>query len=230
MRVLVVEDERKIATYVKRGLEEGAYAVDLAYTGREALEWVEVVDFDLIVLDILLPEMDGLAVCRELRRRGVGTPVLMLTARDAIDDRVAGLDAGADDYLVKPFALRELQARLRALARRSNDAPKTPVLQLADLTLDTRTHRAKRGDRPIALTAKEYAVLEYLMRHPDQVLTRDMISEHVWNYDVYHQSNVVDVYIRNLRRKIDDPAELKLIHTVRGTGYRLSAEGADGAA
>lgn len=228
MRVLVVEDERKIATYVKHGLEEQAYAVDLAYTGREALDWAETVDFDLIVLDILLPEMDGIAVCRELRSRGLDTPILMLTARDGIDDRVAGLDAGADDYLVKPFALKELLARLRALARRSNDAPRTPTLLVADLSLDPRTHRVERGGREVPLTAKEFAVLEYLMRHPEQVLTRNMISEHVWNYDVYHQSNVVDVYIRNLRRKIDDPFDLKLIHTVRGVGYRLSAEGDDG--
>ena len=228
MRVLVIEDEHKIAGYVKRGLEEQAYAVDLAYTGREALDWVEAVDFDLIVLDILLPEMDGIAVCRELRNRGVRTPILMLTARDGIDERVAGLDAGADDYMVKPFAFRELLARLRALSRRSAEIPKTPVIQVGDLSLDTRTHLVERRGDAITLTAKEFAVLEYLMRHPEQVLTRDMISENVWNYDVYHQSNVVDVYIRNLRRKIDDPFELKLIYTVRGVGYRLSAEGGSG--
>ena len=227
MRVLVVEDERKISAYVKRGLEEQGYAVDAAYTGREALDWVAVVDFDLIVLDILLPELDGIAVCRAMRERGVRTPILMLTARDTVDDRVAGLDAGADDYLVKPFALKELLARLRALARRAADAPKSPVLQVADLTLDTLTHRVRRGERAIELTAKEYAVLECLMREPDRVLTRTMIADHVWNYDVYNQSNVVDVYIRNLRRKIDDPFDLKLIHTVRGAGYRLTAEGYD---
>jgi DNA-binding response OmpR family regulator len=230
VRVLVVEDERKIAAYVKRGLEEQGYGVDVAYSGQEALDWGEVVDFDLIVLDILLPEVDGVTVCRKLRERGVCAPILMLTARDSIDDRVAGLDAGADDYLVKPFALKELLARLRALSRRATDAPKTPVLQIADLTLDTRTHRVKRGERAISLTAKEYAVLEVLMRHPEQVLSRTMISEHVWNYDVYHQSNVVDVYIRNLRRKIDDPFDQKLIHTIRGAGYRLSTEAADEAA
>jgi DNA-binding response OmpR family regulator len=227
MRVLIVEDERKISIYVKRGLEEQGYAVDAAFTGREALDWVEAVTFDLIVLDILLPEMDGLAVCRELRRRDVRVPILMLTARDAIDDRVTGLDAGADDYLVKPFALKELLARLRALIRRAADAPKSSVLQVADLTLDTLTHRVKRAGKVIALTAKEYAVLECLMRDTSRVLTRAMIAEHVWNYDVYNQSNVVNVYIRNLRRKIDDAAELKLIHTIRGSGYRLSVEDED---
>jgi len=224
MRVLIVEDEHNIAAYVKRGLEEQGYAVDAAYTGREALDWVEVVAFDLIVLDILLPEMDGLSVCRELRQRGVRTPILMLTARAAVDDRVAGLDAGADDYLVKPFAIRELLARLRALARRASDEPKTTVLQVADLTLDTVTHRVHRGGKAIELTAKEYAVLECLMREPERVLTRTVIAEHVWNYDVFNQSNVVDVYIRNLRRKIDDSAAVKLINTVRGAGYRLSAQ------
>jgi len=225
MRVLVVEDERKIAAYVKRGLEEQGYAVDAAYTGQEALDWAEVVEFDLIVLDILLPELDGIEVCRELRGRGVRTPILMLTARDAIDDRVAGLDAGADDYLVKPFAMRELLARLRALSRRATDAPKSTLLRIADLELDTVTHRAQRSGRAIDLTAKEYAVLQCLLRHPEQVLTRTMIAEHVWNYDVFNQSNVVDVYIRNLRRKLDDPFEAKLIQTVRGAGYRISARG-----
>ncbi len=224
MRVLIVEDERKISAYVKRGLEEQGYAVDAAYTGKEALDWSDAAPYDLILLDILLPEMDGLAVCRELRQRGNRTPVLMLTARDAIDDRVAGLDAGADDYLVKPFALKELLARLRALTRRTADVPKSPVLQLADLTLDTLTRRVKRGNKTIELAAKEYAVLECLLREPERVLTRTQIAEHVWNYDVYNQSNIVDVYIRNLRRKIDDGFEIKLIHTVRGAGYRLSVE------
>ena len=224
MRVLVVEDERKISAYVKRGLEEQGYAVDAAFTGREALDWAGTVNFDLIILDILLPEMDGFTVCRELRKRECRTPVLMLTARDAVDDRVTGLDAGADDYLVKPFALKELLARLRALTRRAADAPKSTVLQIGDLTLDTLTRRVKRGDKLIELTTKEYAVLECLMREPERVLTRTQIAEHVWNYDVYNQSNIVDVYIRNLRRKIDDPFEIKLIHTVRGAGYRLSVD------
>ena len=227
MRLLIVEDERKISAYVKRGLEEEGYAVDAAFTGREALDWADAAPYDAIILDILLPEIDGLSVCRALRGRGMRTPVLMLTARDAIDDRVAGLDAGADDYLVKPFAMRELLARVRALTRRAADQPKTATLHVADLMLDTLTHRVRRGSRAIQLTAKEYAVLECLMRGPERVLTRTMIAEHVWSYSVSNQSNVVDVYIRNLRRKIDDPFDLKLIHTVRGVGYRLSADEED---
>jgi DNA-binding response OmpR family regulator len=224
MRVLLVEDEHKISAYIKRGLEEQEYAVDAAYTGLEALDWEETVDFDLIILDILLPEMDGLSVCRALRKRGSRVPILMLTARDTVDDRVAGLDAGADDYLVKPFALKELLARLRALARRLNESPKEILLQISDLSLDTLTQRVKRGGKPITLASKEFAMLECLMRYPDRVLSRTQIAEHVWNYDVFNHSNVVDVYIRNLRRKIDDPFELKLIHTVRGSGYRISVE------
>jgi DNA-binding response OmpR family regulator len=224
MRVLVVEDERHISAYVKRGLEEQGYAVDTAYTGREALDWAETVEFDLIVLDLLLPELDGVSVCRELRRRGCRAPILMLTARDGLDDRVTGLDAGADDYLVKPFAMRELLARLRALGRRATEAPRAAVLQLADLAMDTLSRRVSRGGKSVKLTAKEYAVLECLLREPERVLTRTQIAEHVWSYDVYNQSNVVDVYIRNLRRKLDDPCPLKLIHTVRGAGYRLSME------
>jgi len=228
MHALIVEDHRRIAAYVKRGLEEEGYAVDVAADGREALDWASGVAFDVIVLDLLLPGLDGLTVCRELRKRGAKTPILMLTARDGVDDRVAGLDAGADDYLVKPFALKELLARLRALTRRADDLPRVSVLQVADLTLDTRTHRVERGGQRVALTAKEMAVLECLMREPERVLTRTQIAEHVWNYDVFNHSNVVDVYMRNLRRKLDDGAALKLIHTVRGAGYRLSAEQDDG--
>lgn len=224
MHVLVVEDEPTIAVYIKRGLEEVGYAVDLAATGAEALDWANMVPFDLIVLDVMLPGISGLEVCRTLRRSGVGVPILMLTARDTVDDRVDGLDSGADDYLVKPFAIKELLARVRALGRRGADAPRSPLLHCADLVLDTTTQRVRRGDSAVKLTAKEYAVLECLLRAPGRVLTRTMIAEHVWSYDVDTQSNVVDVYIRNLRRKIDDPFPAKLIHTVRGSGYRLSAE------
>jgi DNA-binding response OmpR family regulator len=227
MRVLLIEDERKISAYVKRGLEEQGYAVDVVYSGSDALDWAEAAPYDLILLDILLPEVDGLTVCRELRRRGVRTPVLMLTARDTVDDRVAGLDAGADDYLVKPFAMKELLARLRALSRRAADQPKSPILQIADLSMDISTHRVRRGDQVIELTAKEYAVLECLMRQPEYVLTRTQIAEHVWDYEVFNQSNVVDVYIRNLRRKVDDAFGLKLIQTVRGAGYRISIHQGD---
>ncbi len=224
MRVLLVEDEHRISAYVKRGLEEQGYAVDVAYTGREALDWTAVVEFDLIVLDVLLPEVNGLTVCRELRAKNIRTPILILTARDSVDDRVAGLDAGADDYLVKPFAIKELLARLRALARRAGDVLKMSVLQVGDLTLDTRTRRVVRGEKAIELSAKEFAVLECLMREPNRVLSRTVIAEHVWNYDTYNDSNVVDVYIRNLRRKLDDAYELKLIRTVRGAGYSISAD------
>jgi DNA-binding response OmpR family regulator len=225
MRVLIVEDQPNVANYVKRALEEQGYAVDLACTGREALDWAEAVEFDLIVLDIMLPEVDGIAVCRRLRSHGNQAAILMLTARDTVDDRVIGLDAGADDYLVKPFELRELLARLRALTRRrTGQGTRRNLLQVADLMMDIRTRRVWRGDTLIELTNKEYAVLACLMREPERILTRTEIAESVWNYDVYNQSNVVDVYIRNLRRKIDDPFEQKLIHTVRGAGYRLSAQ------
>jgi len=228
MRVLIVEDQANVSNYVKRALEEQGYAVDLARNGREALDWARVVEFDLIVLDIMLPEVDGISVCRGLRSQGNQAAILMLTARDTVDDLVTGLDAGADDYLVKPFELKELLARLRALARRrAGQGESRNLLQVADLTLDTRTRRVWRGNTLIDLTSKEYAVLACLMREPDRILTRTEIAESVWNYDVYNQSNVVDVYIRNLRRKIDDRFDLKLIHTVRGAGYRLSAQDGD---
>ncbi|MDQ2809352.1 MAG: response regulator transcription factor [Chloroflexota bacterium] len=226
MRILVVEDEPKIAAFIQRGLEEEQYVVDVVEDGETAVAWASVTPYDLLVLDILLPLRDGLSVCRELRRRGIRTPVLMLTAKDTVDDRVAGLDSGADDYLVKPFAFKELLARLRALARRT-PALTGPVLSLADLQLDTVRHQATRAGRPIELTAKEYALLELLLRHPHQVLSRTLIAEHVWSYDFYSQSNVVDVYIRNLRRKLDDGYTPKLIHTVRGVGYKLTEESED---
>ena len=225
MRLLIVEDQQNVATYLKRALEEQGYAVDVARTGQEALDWAEVVAFDLIVLDVMLPEVDGITVCRRLRRHGNPAAIMMLTARDTVDYRVIGLDAGADDYLVKPFELKELLARLRALARRQTS--RTATLKVANLTLDPRTRVVMRGNGVVKLTAKEYAVLECLIRDQHRVLTRTEIAESIWNYDVYNQSNVVDVYIRNLRRKIDDPFDLKLIHTVRGVGYRLSDEGGD---
>jgi len=223
VRILVVEDERRIAAFVKRGLEEERYAVDVAYDGEEALDWAAAVDYDLIVLDVLLPKKDGIQVCRELRDRGNRAPILMLTARDGVEDRVRGLDSGADDYLVKPFAFQELLARVRALLRRSGET-KTTRLQVGDLVLDTVTHRATRAGRMIELTAREYALLEFLMRHPRQVLSRTQIAEHVWDYDFFSTSNVVDVYIRYLRRKIDRDFDVKLIQTVRGAGYKIEAE------
>jgi len=227
MRVLVVEDERRIADFISRGLSEQGYAVDVAYDGDEALHWPDVAEFDVVILDVMLPARDGIEVCRTLRERGLRTPILMLTARDAVEDRVRGLDSGADDYLVKPFAFAELLARLRALTRREPVALGT-VLRVGDLTVDTTTREASRQRMSLELTSKEYALLEHLMRHPNQVLTRTMIAEHVWNYDFDNATNVIDVHIRNLRRKIDDPFPTKLIQTVRGAGYRISARQSEG--
>ncbi len=222
MRILLVEDEATIADFIRRGLSEQGYAVDVAPDGEEALDWPEVAEFDLIILDVMLPVRDGIDVCRTLRQRGLRAPVLMLTAKDAIEDRVRGLDSGADDYLVKPFAFAELLARVRALARRQPAVLGT-ALRVGDLVLDTATRKVTRGGAPLELTTKEFAILEYLMRHPSLVLTRTMIAEHVWNYDFDNASNVIDVHIRNLRRKIDDPSQAKLIQTVRGAGYRMVA-------
>lgn len=224
MRVLLVEDERKISAYVRRGLEEVGHAVDVAFTGREALAWTDKADYDAIVLDVLLPEMDGLAACREMRKRGITATVLMLSALDTVDDRVAGLDAGADDYLIKPFAMKELLARLRALARRAADGTRTAALTVGDLSVDPSKHSVVRAGKEIELSAREFAILEYFMRNAGRVLTRTMITEHVWDYNVFHQSNAVDVYIRTLRRKMDDDFEPKLIRTVRGVGYKFAAE------
>lgn len=224
MRILVVEDEPGIANFVRQGLTEAGYAVDLAWDGREGLDYALVADYDVLVLDIMLPRMDGLELLRELRQLGDKTPALMLTARDTIDNRVEGLDAGADDYLVKPFAFPELLARVRALLRRPPLQVGT-ILQVGDLEMDTAKREVRRSDRPIELSPREYAVLEYLMRHPNQVLTRTQIGEHVWNFDFFSESNVVDVYIGYLRRKIDQGDDLPLIHTVRGVGYRIGEEG-----
>jgi heavy metal response regulator len=222
MRILVVEDEQKIADFIRKGLSEHGYAVDVAYDGDEAVDWPTAAEFDVIILDVMLPLRDGIEVCSVLRQRGVRTPILMLTAKDAVEDRVRGLDSGADDYLVKPFAFAELLARLRALTRRQ-PAVLGAVLEVGDLVLDTATRKVARGGTPIDLTTKEYGILEYLMRHPNQVLTRTMIAEDVWNYDFDNASNVIDVHIRNLRRRIDDPFPIRLIQTVRGAGYRISA-------
>ena len=220
MRVLVVEDEPAISAFVVQGLTEAGYAVDLAADASECLHWAAIAEYDVIVLDVMLPDQDGLAVCAELRQRGVRTPVLMVTARDAVDDRVAGLDSGADDYLIKPFAFAELLARIRALLRREPSFKGT-VLQVADLEMDTARRTVRRNGQPISLTSKEYSLLEYLMRHPHQILTRSAIAEHVWNYDFDNLTNLIDVHIFALRRKLDDAHHLKLLHTVRGVGYRL---------
>ncbi len=222
MRLLLVEDDEDIAGSLLRGLGEQGHAVDHAADGLTALDYAETSEFDLIILDVMLPGLDGISVCRTLRDRRIKTPILMLTARDSIDDRVAGLDSGADDYLVKPFAFAELLARVRALSRRESEVA-DPVLRIADLELDTASRQAKRDGSAIELTAKEYALLEYFMRNPGRVLTREMITERLWSYDAGGMTNVVDVYIRRLRRKIDDDSEIKLIQTLRGAGYKVEA-------
>jgi DNA-binding response OmpR family regulator len=220
MRLLVIEDNHRLNHSLSSSLVHEGYSVDSAYDGQEGQDLAELTPYDLIILDILLPEKDGLAVCRDLRRRRIQTPILLLTARDSIDDRVEGLDCGADDYLVKPFAMRELLARLRALLRRQPSA-KQGCLTLGKLIIDPITHTVEREGQPIDLTPKEFALLEYLMYHPNQVITREMIEQHIWNYDFECESNVIDVYVRRLRRKIDAPFDVKLLTTVRGIGYRL---------
>jgi two-component system OmpR family response regulator len=222
VRILVVEDEVKMAGLIKRGLEREGYAVDVAGDGGGALDRARDVDYDAIVLDAMIPAPDGFAVCRQLRQDGRWSPVLMLTARDAVADRVTGLDAGADDYLTKPFAFIELFARLRAITRR--EVAERPVrLEVGDLTLDPMAREVFRGDVRISLSAKEFALLEQLMRHPGQVLSRTTILEHVWDFAYEGTSNVVDVYIRYLREKVDRPFGVSTIETVRGAGYRLRA-------
>ena len=223
MRILVVEDERKVANFIRQGLGEEGYAVDVASNGEEGLAMARDGVHDLIILDIGLPKMNGLQVLQELRRRKVTTPVLLLTVRATIEDKVLGLDAGADDYLTKPFAFQELVARVRALLRRRAEGGPA-VLQFADLTLDPARHTAFRGGQKIDLTAKEFALLDYFMRNPGRVLTRTMIIEHVWDYDFDTGTNVVDVYVNYLRKKIDSDREPKLIHTIRGVGYVMKAE------
>ena len=220
MRILVVEDSRRLAGIIRRGLQEDAYAVDNAYDGEEAGYMAETTPFDLIVLDIMLPKKDGVTVCRELRAKGISTPILMLTAKDTIEDKVTGLDSGADDYLVKPFAFIELMARIRALLRREA-LPKTPKIQVGELSMDVQTREVWRGQRKIELTAKEYAILEYFMRRPNVVVTRTMLGENVWDYEFDGISNIIDVYVRRLRRKIDEDGQGSLIQTLRGAGYRL---------
>jgi len=221
MRVLVVEDEPGIAQFIRQGLREAGYAVDVAYDGEEGLDYVYVAEYDVLVLDILLPKLDGLDVLHALRARGVKTPVLLLTAKDTVEDRVRGLDSGADDYLIKPFAFPELVARLRALLRRP-PLQIDPVLHLGDLAMDTARREVRRGGRLIELSPREFTLLEYFMRHPRHVLTRTQLAEHVWNFDFFNDSNVVDVYIGYLRRKIDRGSDRPLLQTVRGVGYRLS--------
>jgi heavy metal response regulator len=218
MRILVVEDEKKVANFIKQGLEEEGYAVDWAADGREGLMLALDAVHDLIVLDLNLPKMDGLQVLQEIRKGKVKAPVLLLTIRAMIEDKVLGLDAGADDYLTKPFSFQELLARIRALLRRRQDA-EPALLQVADLTLDPARRLVRRGDEKIDLSTKEFALLDYFMRNPGRVLTRTMIAEHVWDYDFDTATNIIDVYVNFLRKKIDAERAVKLIHTVRGVGY-----------
>ncbi len=220
MRILIVEDERRIADFIARGLKEEHYAVDIAYDGEKGMYLAEINPYDLMIFDIMLPKYEGVDMCRQLRAKKINTPILMLTARAAVKDKVAGLNAGADDYLTKPFSFEELLARVKVLLRRPT-ANKTPVLKVADLELNQLNHEVKRAGKALVLTAKEFALLEYLMIHTDQVISRSMISEHVWNEQFDSMTNVIDVHIRNLRDKIDDGFKKDLIHTMRGSGYML---------
>jgi len=221
MRVLVIEDERRLALYIKKGLEEHSFAVDVAFDGEQGLFCVAENEYDVIVLDLLLPRKDGLTVLRELREGGSQTSVLILTARDALADKIAGFDAGADDYLTKPFSFLELLMRVRALLRRGKVEPQVK-LQVGDLSMDLTAHRASRAGKPLQLTGKEFALLEFFLRNPGRVLTRTTIAEHVWDYGFENTfSNVIDVFVKRLRNKIDRDFSPKLLHTVKGVGYIL---------
>ena len=226
MRLLIAEDDRLTADTLSKRLQEEHYAVDVCYRGDDALDYLRSAAYDVAVLDIMMPGMDGLTLVNRLRGEGIAVPVLLLTARDAVSDRVAGLNAGADDYLVKPFAYEELSARLRVLTRRKGDAaqPRTNRFSLCDLVVDADSRSVTRGDTPVSLTSREYALLEYLIRNQGRVLSRAQITEHVWSYDYEGASNMVDVYIRSLRKKIDEGRAKKLIHTVRYAGYVLREE------
>jgi len=220
MRILVVEDEKKVASFIKRGLEEEEFTVDVAYDGEEGIQMAVDSTYDLILMDVMLPKKDGLSAIKELREKGNSTPILCLTAKDTVEDIVSGLDIGSDDYLTKPFAFAELIARVRALIRRGSQ-DRGAELYFADLRLDPVGHKVWRDNKEIDLTSKEYALLEYFMRSPNQVLTRTMIAEHVWDYTFDSFTNIIDVYVNYLRKKIDRDFDKKLIHTVRGVGYVL---------
>ena len=222
MRILVVEDEKKVAGFIKKGLEEESYAIDVVSNGVEGEYMASTNDYDVIVLDIMLPKKSGFDVVKDLRAKNIKTPVLLLTARDSVEDKVKGLNSGADDYLNKPFAFEELLARVRALMRRKDYG--LAELKFADLVLDQATRKAKRGDEIVDLTSKEYGLLEYFLRNPNKVLTRTMIAEHVWDYTFDSDTNIIDVYVNHLRNKIDKEPFKKVIHTVRGVGYILKEE------
>ncbi len=224
MRILIVEDERRLANIVKKGLTEEGFAVDLAYDGEEGKYLAESEEYDLIILDITLPKADGITICKELRKKNIRTPIMMLTARTTLEEKVIGLDSGADDYLTKPFAFLELRSRIHALIRRSKQES-SPILRIANLELDPIKHSVKRDEKTINLTPKEFSVLELLLRHKDGVVSRTMIIEHVWDYNFDSMSNVVDVFIASLRRKVDKGSRVKLIHTLHGIGYKISENG-----
>jgi DNA-binding response OmpR family regulator len=223
MKILLVEDENKIASFIKKGLEAECYAIDIANNGSNAVYRSEIYEYDLIILDIMLPDKDGISVCREIRSKKINVPILMLTARSKVGDKILGLDSGADDYLTKPFVFSELLARIRALLRRKS-MDKTTLLKIADLELNQVAHKVKRAGKEILLTGKEYALLEYLMINAGQVITRAMISEHVWNEDFDTFTNVIDVYVNHLRNKIDKGSKQQLIHTLHHRGYILKQE------
>jgi len=223
LRLLVIEDEKSLLKIIAKRLKEEGYSVDAVTNGRDGENYIYSTDYDCIILDIMIPIVDGLTLLRRIRTKKIPTPVLLLTARDSIEDRVVGLDTGADDYLIKPFSFDELLARVRALLRRQKEK-RDIVLSVGDLKLDTVTREVKRGDSSIELTSKEYSILEYFLKNKNRVLTKSQIAEHVWNYDFEYNSNIVEVYIRYLRRKIDEGIENKLIHTIRGGGYVLRDE------
>lgn len=220
MRILVVEDEKKVASFIKKGLEEEYFTVDVAYNGKEGLEFATREEYDLLLLDVMIPFIDGITLTREVRKRKISTPILLLTVKDSTHDKVEGLDAGADDYLTKPFAFEELTARIRALLRR-NETQKQSVLSIGDLTIDLLAHKVTRGSAELILTPKEFSILEYLMRNKNKIVSRTKLIEHVYDYHFDTETNIVDVYINKLRSKVDHGHEKQYIHTVRGVGYTI---------
>lgn len=223
MRILVVEDESKLSNNIKQGLTESGFAVDQAFDGEEGQYLAESEEYDAIVLDVMLPKIDGVTLCKELRKKQNKTPILMLTARSRLDDKIEGLDAGADDYLTKPFEFAELKSRINALLRRSHNQAET-VITIGDLVVNPKSHKVERNSKTISLTAKEFAILEFLARHKNEVVTRTQILEHTWDYNFDSMSNIVDVFVATLRKKIDGESKKKLLHTVRGVGFKLSEQ------
>ncbi len=218
MKILIIEDEKKVASFIKKGLEEECYSIDVAIDGREGLKLITSEEYDLIIMDIMIPYIDGITLLKDVRKRDISTPILMLTVKDSIKDKVEGLDAGADDYLTKPFAFEELLARIRSLLRRSGDS-KTNNLKVGELMLDLQSHRVYRGNKEIILTPKEYAILEYLMRNANKIVSRTKLIEHVYDYHFDTETNIIDVYINKVRSKVDNEFDTPLIHTIRGIGY-----------